>query len=62
MNTKLNGQIRLYDLKGMLIQEAELIKGIGIVNPRQGIPNGMYIVKVMNTDGGTASKKVIIQE
>lgn len=59
--TDRDGTATLYDLKGLKIAEAELVRGVGILNPPANVAAGVYVVHVTDNKGNHTSKKVIIQ-
>lgn len=57
-----NGTATLYDLKGVKLQETQLVKGVGILNPHTNIATGIYVIQVIDKAGNHSSEKVIIQK
>lgn len=60
--TEVEGTATLYDLKGVKLQETQLVKGVGILNPHTNIATGIYVIQVVDKAGNYSSEKVIIQK
>ncbi len=61
LSSDLDGIAVLYDLKGQKLQETNLMHGVGVLNLKNDLPPGIYLVKVMDEAGSSISKKVVVQ-
>jgi hypothetical protein len=52
--------VQLYDICGSLIKTYVLNKRSEFVLPLDGIPNGMYVIKIITENGSSYQKKIII--
>jgi hypothetical protein len=56
-----NASAQLLDLQGRVLESIALIQGVGVLNPPEHLPNGLYIIRVGTRKGEVRTQKVVLQ-
>ncbi|MCR9155370.1 MAG: T9SS type A sorting domain-containing protein, partial [Bacteroidetes bacterium] len=56
-----DGQAQLLDVQGRVLESIALKQGVGVLNPTEHLPNGLYLIRVSTRKGEVRTQKVVLQ-